>query len=140
MTIRRLLLSALTAALVAGPLGMSTADAAFSNSAALSTMAISSATVTAPGSFSGSLTCGTPNATMAATWTASTARSVSGYLVTVYFSDGFKQTVPLAATATSWSASISSFNVTAYQVQYSVTTQTSYGWTKESAKTAWFGC
>jgi hypothetical protein len=140
MTIRRLLLSALTAALVAGPLGMTVANASFSNSAALPGMSISSVAVAAPGSFSGSLTCGSPNSTMAAGWTLSATPGITGYLVTVYFSDGFKQTVPLASTATSWSASISSFNVTAYKVQYSVTTQTSYGWTKESAKTAWFQC
>ena len=103
-------------------------------------MSIGTATIAAPGSFTGSLACGTSNSTMSASWTASSARSVSGYLITVYFSDGFKQTVQLASTATTWSASISTFNVTAYQVQYSVTTQTSYGWTKESAKTAWFGC
>jgi hypothetical protein len=140
MTIRRLLLSALTAALVAGPLGMTAADAAFSNSAALPGMTVSSATVAAPGGFNGSLTCGSPNSTMAASWTLSATPGITGYLVTVYFSDGFKQTVSLASTATSWSSSITSFNVTAYKVQYSVTTQTSYGWTKESAKTAWFQC
>ena len=140
MIIRRLLLTALTAALVSGPLGMTAADASFGDSAALPAMSVTSATIAAPGGFSGSLVCGSPNSTMSATWTASSARSVSGYLITVYFSDGFKQTVQLGSTATSWSASINSFNVTAYQVQYSVTTQTSYGWTKESAKTAWFSC
>jgi hypothetical protein len=77
---------------------------------------------------------------MSATWTASGARSVSGYLVTVHFSDGFKQTVQLGPTATSWSSSISTYNVTAYAVQYSVATQTSYGWTAESDRTARFSC
>jgi hypothetical protein len=48
--------------------------------------------------------------------------------------------VQLGSTATSWSAALSAFNAAAYKVQYSVTTQTGYGWTKESAKTAWFGC
>jgi hypothetical protein len=140
MTIRRLLLAALTAALIAGPLGMTAANASFGDSAALTAMSVSSATVAAPGSFTGALTCSSPNSTMSASWTASTTPRVSGYLITVYFSDGFTQTVPLASTATTWTASISSFNVTAYKVQYTVTTQTSYGWTKESAKTAWFGC
>ena len=140
MTIRRILLGVLTAALVAGPLGTTAAHASFGDSAAVTSMSVGAATIAAPGSFTGSLACGSPTSTMSASWTASTARSLSGYLVTVYFSDGFKQTVQLGATATSWSASISSYNVTAYQVQYSVTTQTSYGWTKESAKTAWFTC
>jgi hypothetical protein len=140
MTIRRLLLPALTAALVAGPLGMTAAHASFGDSAAVTSLSVTSATVAAPGGFAGTLTCGSPNATMAASWTASGTPKVSGYLITVYFSDGFTQTVPLASTATTWSASISSFNVTNYSVQYSVTTQTSYGWTKESAKSAWFRC
>jgi hypothetical protein len=140
MIIRRLLLTACTAALVAGPLGMTSADAAFGDSAALSAMSVTSATVTAPTGFTGSLACGSSNSTMSASWTASTAPRVSGYLITVYFSDGYAQTVQLGSTATSWSASITTYNVTAYKVQYTVTTQTSYGWTKESAKTAWFGC
>jgi hypothetical protein len=141
VTIRRILLSALTAALVAGPLGTTAANASFADSASLgTTMSVTSATVAAPGSVVGALACTSPNATMSATWAASTSTRVSGYLVSVYFSDGFVQTVQLGSTATSWSASIAIFNVTAYKVQYSVTTQTSYGWTKESAKTAWFQC
>ena len=140
MTIRRLLLPILTALLVAGPLGATAAHASFGDSAGITSMGITSATIAAPGNFTGSLSCGS-SPLMSASWTApSGVRSVSGYLITVYFSDGFKQTVQLASTATSWSASISTFNVTAYTIQYSVTTQTSYGWTKESAKTAWFGC
>jgi hypothetical protein len=140
MTIRRLLLTALTAALVIGSLGMTAADAAFGDSAALTAMKVTSTTVAAAGSFSGSLSCGASNSTMSASWTASPTPGVSGYLITVYFSDGFTQTVQLGSTATSWSASISTYNVTAYQVRYSVTTQTGYGWTKESATTAWFVC
>ena len=140
MTVRRILLAALTAALVAGPLGTTAAHASFDDSAPVATMTVGTATVDAPGSVTGKLVCGGTNSTMSATWTASGARSVSGYLVTVYFSDGYKQTVQLASTATSWSASITTYNVTFYKVQYSVTTQTSYGWTKESAPTGWFQC
>ena len=115
------------------------AQASFADSVRVST-SIATATVAAPVIGPGSLTCGRSTATMALTWTKSTSARVSGYLVTVYFSDGYTQTVPLASTATSWSSSISTYNVTAYQVRYSVTTQTTYGWTAESAKTAWFGC
>jgi hypothetical protein len=140
MTIRRLLLIACTATILIGTLGMTAADAAFGDSAALPAMSVSSTTVAAPTGFTGSLACGSSNSTMSASWTASSTPRISGYLITVYFSDGYTQTVSLASTATSWSASITSYNVTAYKVQYSVTTQTSYGWTKESAKTAWFGC
>lgn len=140
MIIRRTLLAALTAALVAGPLGSTAAHASFADPAPLATMSVSTATVTAPGNVVGKLVCGSPSSTMSATWTASTTPSVSGYLITVYFSDGYTQTVQLASTATSWSAYINTYNVTAYKVQYSVSTQTSYGWTAESAKTGWFSC
>jgi hypothetical protein len=138
--IRRLVLVPVALLLGFGVLGIAPAQASFADSAAVPTMQVTTTTVAAPGGFTGSLTCGSTSATMAASWTLSGTKGVSGYLVTVYFSDGFSQTVSLAATATSWSASIGLFNVTAYSVQYSVTTQTSYGWTKESARTAWFHC
>jgi hypothetical protein len=48
--------------------------------------------------------------------------------------------VQLGATATSWSSTIAEYNVTAYSVAYSVTTQTDYGWTQESARTGTFQC
>ena len=87
----------------------------------------------------GKLTCGRP-ATMSATWTQSTSTRVSGYRVSVYFSDGFVQTVELGATATSWSTTIDPYYVTAYTIQYSVTTETNYGWSKESPRTVAFQC
>ena len=105
-----------------------------------SPFSVSTASVSVPTTGPGSLVCGKTTATMGLTWTASTAPRVSGYLVTVYFSDGFSQTVPLASTATSWSQVITLYNVTAYAVQYSVTTQTDYGWTAESTATGWFRC
>jgi hypothetical protein len=77
---------------------------------------------------------------MSATWTKSTTPRVSGYTVKVYFSDGFVQSVDLPASAASWSATIDKYYVTAYSIQYSVTTKTDYGWTKESARTAAFQC
>jgi hypothetical protein len=138
--IRRLVLVPLALLLGFGVLGITPAHASFGDSAAVSTMQVTTTTIAAPGTVKGSLTCGSTSATMAASWTASTTPNPSGYLVTVYFSDGYTQTVPLAATATSWSAAIGIYNVTTYSVQYSVTTQTSYGWTKESARTAWFHC
>jgi hypothetical protein len=142
MSIRRLLLPFLTAALMAGPLGRTAAHASFKDPAALTPMSVGTATVAAPGNFSGTLTCGSGNnpATMAASWAASTSAKVSGYLVTVYFSDGYTQTVQLGSTATGWSTQIGMYNVTAYSVQYAVTTQTTYGWTAQSARTAWFRC
>ena len=115
------------------------ASASFSASAALPTTTISTLVVAAPTNVVGSLACA-KTSTMAATWTASTSPGISGYLVTVYFSDGFIQTVQLGATATSWSASISEYNVTVASVRYSVTTQTSVGWTAESPRVGPFQC
>jgi hypothetical protein len=136
---RGLLLLALTAGLVvAGSAGP--ALASFTDAPSISLGTISTADVTAPSNVVGSLTCGSPNATMGLTWQKSTSARISGYLVTVRFSDGFTQTVQKAATDTSWSASITLFNVTAYSVQYSVTTQTDYGWTEQSAFTQSFKC
>ena len=103
------------------------------------TTGINTINVLAPTNVVGKLTCAATS-TMAATWTKSTTARVSGYVVSVYFSDGFVQTVSLPATATSWSATIDQYYVTAYSIQYTVTAQTDYGWTKESAKTGAFQC
>jgi len=115
------------------------AQASFADSA-VRTTTIATATVTAPADVTGSLACGRSTATMGATWNLSTSARISGYRVTVYFSDGFVQIVELGATATSWSASIEPYYVTAFSVQYSVTTKTDYGWSKESARTGAFQC
>jgi hypothetical protein len=77
---------------------------------------------------------------MAASWTRSTTPRVSGYTLTVYFSDGFVQTVDLPPTASSWSASIAPYFITAFTVQYKITTHTDYGWFKDSARTAQYRC
>ena len=131
-------------ALVAGVLFASgaAAQASYSDTATVNAtpMSVSTAAVAAPGAGPGSITCRTSSATMALTWTKSTSARVSGYLVTVYFSDGYSQTVQMTANDTSWSQAIALYNVTAYSVRYSVTTQTDYGWTKESAQTGWFRC
>ena len=115
------------------------ASASFSASAAVPATSITTMVVDPPTSVVGKLACAATS-TMSATWVKSTTPRISGYLVTVYFSDGFVQTVQLGATATSWSATIDEYYVTAYSVQYSVTTQTDYGWTKESARTGSFRC
>jgi hypothetical protein len=78
---------------------------------------------------------------MSVTWTASTSPRVIGYQVNVTFSDGYVQhSALLAPNATSWSYPINKYNVTAWSVDYSVTTQTAYGWTAESPKTGTFQC
>jgi hypothetical protein len=140
--IRRALLTvALTAGMFAGALlATAPAQASFADSAPVPTTTYTTPTVAAPTNVVGSLTCGSPNATMRVTWTQSTTPRVSGYVITVYFSDGYTQSETAPGIASSWSAPINAYNVTAYQIQYSVTTQTSYGWTKESPKTGWFHC
>ena len=137
---RTLLLAALTVAAVVGALGPARpAEATFSDTAGVAT-SIGTASVAAPTDVVGSLTCTRSSATMAANWKLSTSTRVTGYLVSVHFSDGFVQTVQLGASATSWSDDISLYNATNYALSYSVTTQTDYGWTKESVRTGWFQC
>jgi hypothetical protein len=133
---RGLILVGLTVAVIVG--ASLPASATYSASAAVTTT-VSTTAVAAPGSVVGKLTCGSPS-TMSATWAKSTTARISGYTVSVYFSDGFVQKVDLAATATSWSATIDPYYVTAYSINYTVTAKTDYGWTKESAHTALFQC
>ena len=137
---RGLLVLGLTVTALAGTVGSTApAQATFADSSAVST-SISTTTVAPPTNVVGKLTCGKSSATMAATWNLSSSARVSGYTVTVYFSDGFVQVVELGPTATSWSASIAPYYVTAFSVQYSVTTRTDYGWFTESARTGSFQC
>lgn len=140
-TTRRILtLAALVAAMLLGSGAAAQASFTDSATATASPMSISTATVAAPVAGPGSLTCGRSSATMGLTWTKSTSARVTGYRVTVYFSDGYAQTVDKAATDTSWSQGITLYNVTAYAVRYTVSTVTDYGWTAESASTGWFQC
>ena len=133
---RGLLLLGLTVAVIVGV--SIPASANYADSVAIRPT-IATATVVAPANVVGKLTCGRP-ATMSATWALSGTARVSGYLVSVYFSDGFVQTVQLGPTATSWSAPIDLYYVTAYSIQYTLTTQTTYGWSTESPRTAAFQC
>ena len=115
------------------------AQATFADSHAVST-AISTATVAAPGNVVGTLTCRRNSATMSATWDLSTSARVSGYTVTTYSSDGYVQTWELGPSVTSWESTVDPYYVTAFSVQYSVTTRTNYGWFTESARTGTFQC
>ncbi len=133
---RAVLLMVLTVAVILG--ASVPAFATFKDSVAVTT-GISTITVAAPTSVVGKLTCGSPS-TMSATWVKSTTARVNGYTVSVYFSDGFVQSVQLPGTATSWSATIDPYYVTAYSINYTVTAKTDYGWSKESAHTAAFQC
>ena len=114
------------------------AQASFSDSASRTT-AITAAVVAPPVNVTGSLVCA-PTSTMGVTWGQSPTARVSGYTVTVYFSDGYVQTVDLGPNATSWSTTIAKYYVTAYYVEYTVTTKTNYGWSTSSARTGAFQC
>ena len=117
------------------------ASANFADTVTLATTSVGTASVVAPGAVTGKLTCGGINSTMGVTWNPSGTRGVSGYRVTVLFSDGYVQTEDVAGAATSsWSKSITTYNVTAYSVRYSVTTLTTYGWTTQSGLTGSFRC
>ena len=133
---RAVVLMVLTVAVILG--ASVPAFATFKDSVAVTTT-INTTVVAAPTSIVGKLTCAATS-TMSATWVKSTTARVSGYTVSVYFSDGFVQTVQLAGTATSWTAPIDAYYVTAYSINYTVTAKTDYGWSKESAHTGTFQC
>jgi hypothetical protein len=138
---RSLLLLALTVAVVSGGLGPAhPAQASFSEKVTAATTQIVAGTVAPPTAVTGSLTCGRSSATLAVNWTASTAAKISGYTVSVIYSDGYVQTVDVAATATTWSKAAPVINYQTYSIRYTVTTLTTYGWTAESASTGWFQC
>ena len=117
------------------------AAATFSDTAVLAISSGPTLTVAAPGDVTGTLTCGPSSSTLGVTWIPSGSRGVSGYRVTVLYSDGFEQGEVVNGAATSgWSKSTTTYNVTAYAVRYSVTTLTTYGWFTESGLTGSFRC
>jgi hypothetical protein len=73
-------------------------------------------------------------------WTASTSRSISGYVVSAHPFGGPGQAMAQTSASTTWAGA----RVTAYNLDYaaalSVTTLTSYGWTAQSAQTARLSC
>jgi hypothetical protein len=122
---------------------MTTAFAAMNDTARLTTMSVGTVDVTAPtgvslagtkctSSWNGYYWTTTMHARL--DWNASTTpRGVTGYRVTVVFSDGTRQpyaTVPASITSMTgdYDASIQTQNI-----RVTVTTLTSYGWTEESA-------
>ena len=116
------------------------ASATYSDTAPLHEITVGTRTVLAPFNVTGKLTCGPSTSTMNVTWGQSTTPRISGYRVTVHFSDGYEQSETIAATATSWTKPITTYNVTAFAVRYSVTTLTDYGWFTQSGLTGSFRC
>lgn len=140
-TVRRAaVLAALTVAVTLSAIAATLpAWASWSDSASTGTTTYTTANVLAPTNVTGSVSCGYWNSTLRVSWTQSTTPQVSGYLVVVAYGDGTMQTYPTSASTTSWSKSVPTSSVTGY-VAYSVMTQTSYGWTKQSDYTDWYGC
>jgi hypothetical protein len=149
--IRRIavLLSATAAVLLGAVLP---ADAQFANSAALPTMAVTSIDVKAPATVStaGTKCTSTFNATTGVTtttlnakisWSASTTpRGVTGYVITAIFADGSKYPVAqVGATTTSLGGDYDAYYAS-QNIRVTVTTLTSYGWTKESAQSGVIKC
>jgi hypothetical protein len=141
-TRRWLLLPVIAVALVLGAAGP--ANASFSGDAPLAQISVGTLTVTPPTNVSTAGTgCSTtvdPVTGVATTtlharlsWTASTtARGVSGYLITAVFSDG--STYPVAsvdALTTSATSDVDGSYAT-QNIRVAVTTLTGYGWTATS--------
>jgi hypothetical protein len=136
--LRTLVLVGLVAGLSA-LLGVTPANAAFSTRTTVTPMGIGTASVQAPGAVKGTVTCGGSTSTLNLSWTASSTPGVTGYVVRLFFSDGYTQTLT-AQTATTWSGSVNKYYVTATTVHMTVTAQTGYGWTRESLASAELSC
>ena len=134
---RAAVLLLLTAALVLGAALPSWA--AFTDEVAVP-QAVSTATVAVPGTPSASATCGRNTATVSLSWNASTAPRVSGYLVRVYLNDAWQEVTTVGPTSTTWQGTTDTFYVDNYSMTMTVWTQTRYGWTAESARTARIVC
>jgi hypothetical protein len=128
-TRRTLLLLGLTVAAVFGGLGPAhPAQASFSEKVSVPSMQVTTATVAAPASVTATMTCTKTSGTLSASWPASTTARVDGCLLTVVYSDGYEQAVPLQA-ATTWSTTMSLYNASAYSMHVIVAAHTDYGWT-----------
>jgi len=131
--------------------GMLPADAQFSNSASVPTMAITSADVLAPtGVTSAGTKCVTvwdPNTASwksvlqaKVDWNASSSRGVTGYLLTAYFSDGARYPVAQTNAATTSLSGTYDVYYASQNIRVTVTTLTAYGWTEESGPSGAIKC
>jgi hypothetical protein len=146
---RAAVLASMTAAVFFG--GVLPADAQFSNSASVPTMAITAVDVLAPGNLSTAgtkctssfdATTGVTTTTLNAriSWTASPSRGVSGYVITAVFSDGTKYPVAqVGPTTTSLSGNYDA-SYASQNIRVTVTTLTAYGWTETSGLSGVIKC
>ena len=137
---RILLLAAMALAVTVTGVAVSPAQAAFADSARVST-SIATATVAPATNVAGSVSCGGRWATVTVKWTKSTAAQVSGHVVRAYWSDGLVETMATTdASTTTASKDIDVLYLKNYTVTLRVVTRTAYGWTSESAPTAVLAC
>ncbi len=115
------------------------AHATFADSAAVSTE-IKTIGVQEATSLSGTLACGPSTSTMSLSWKLSKTARIANQQVKIYLSDGRVQTFDVGPTATSWSAEIDTYSVTASSIDMAVMTVTDYGWYRQSSKQGQFHC
>ena len=139
----RVALLAFLVLLLAGLLPVVSADAAFSTNRALPSMSITTGTVTPATSVSAAVSSCANKRWMDVTvsWIASPTVGVTGYLVYAHYSDGSTTTVAqTSAGTTSVATTVDKFSSGATTVTFTVVTQTSYGWTAESAPSGPLTC
>lgn len=140
-TVRR---AAVVAGLAAGLVAATVAPAAaqFSASTSLQT-SVTTATVAAPGNVQAARTICTNNQyfslyTGTISWTPSDARDVTGYTVRRHLPNGSSEVVARPDADATWALHLGGGGGTTYV--YSVTTETAYGWTAQSGRTAPITC
>ena len=138
-TLRRKALLVLTAVATVIFISAGSAQASFSAKASL-TASVGTTTVAAPTSIKVTSSCTTYDLNVAVSWKASTTAKVSGYTITAYDSSGsVVQTFSVGADETGYAVSAPR-SYASYGVRVTITAQTSYGWTKESAKSSAITC
>jgi hypothetical protein len=133
---RAVVLLLLTAGLVFGAALPSWAS--FTEAVALPQTAVSTPTVAVQGNLTARATCVSGTATLTVSWNASTAPRVSGYRVVLWLGGAWQEAGTV--TTTTWTGRTSTTYVTDYVMTFVVWTQTPYGWTGESARSARVVC
>jgi hypothetical protein len=141
-TRRSLLLLSLTVAAVLAALGPAhPAQASFSEKVAAPTVQVTTATVTPPASATASVACTKSGANLTATWPTSPTARVDGYLLTVVYSDGYRQAVAPMVTGTTWtSPTMSLLTASTYFMNVEVSAHTNYGWVSVPVSSAAVRC
>jgi hypothetical protein len=126
-----------------GLLPVVSADAAFVTSSPLPSMSLTTRTV-APATNVTAVLSSCSNMrwmNITVSWTSSPTAGVSGYVVDAHRNDGASMTVArTSASTTSTATTVDKLSEGATTVTFTVTTQTSYGWTAVSASSGPLTC